>query len=98
LLFFLVFKHILHKKNLHKIKTLILPRKISLKIIVRIFVILSLLAQAGCGSLSLKNDLAKENNFRLKKQEMDDALSMCWDATVNHFYLKMHHLCFIFLF
>ena len=31
----------------------------------------------------MKNDLAKENNFGFKKQEMDDALSMCWDATVR---------------
>ena len=50
---------------------------------IKVFIIASLFLQVGCSSARLEKGIPQEETFRFKKQEMDDALKLCWDATVN---------------
>ena len=53
-------------------------------IIKSILIVTLLILQIGCSVTKAKTEFqAREDTFEFKKQEMDDALKMCWDVSVH---------------
>ena len=55
----------------------------SSNIIKSTLIIILLILQIGCYATKITKNPVKEDTFEFKKQEMDDALKMCWDVSVH---------------